>query len=472
MNDETIRLIIDLANSSKDTAELSTRLRELKTTTETAGDSVDKLEKKTEQLGKTGVKTGQSLLQGGRVVQDFAQGGLGGILNNIEGLTVALGMGPGMAGVLTVLGVVALTAGPAIKSFFQGWADGSNEVPKSADAIERLTDRIKDNAEALDGLKKKQALTNTELATFNRLTGEQIGNQKALDAAKKEQAAEKKLDEVRPQGAAEAERGRAEELQAQFGGRQDEIAGIMDKNIQADIDRITKQIRMYQLNIKGEPTDQDKSRVRGWQKQLVALSQQQQRGSKSILAGAMVGGKEEDIRAAMERLPMLEGLPGADVRRGMAGVLPENIAAADKADEKFQAGLDERSEAVKRRNERARATEEGRKRALAAEKQQTEEENNRQQARDKAHDETRRMSNQAAAAGQAQSAAGSSHVMQRLQQVPNNATEIQAALIMAQNQIALDAQIRADQQYLLALARRAQGNIAATNRSNQTIGPP
>ena len=132
MNDETVPLDPRHGRIGANVEEVTTRLR-------TLDSELDKAAVSTEKLGSKMAGTGQSLLQGGRVVQDFAQGGLGGILNNIEGLTMALGMGPGLAGVLTVLGVVALVAGPAIKGAFAGLIDGSNDIPKSTDGIAQMT---------------------------------------------------------------------------------------------------------------------------------------------------------------------------------------------------------------------------------------------------------------------------------------------------------------------------------------------
>src|SRR4051794_19063564 len=59
-----------------------------------------------EKLGGNSKRSAQGLLDLGRAVQDFQAAGLGGILNNIEGLARGLGMGAGLAGVLTIVGVV------------------------------------------------------------------------------------------------------------------------------------------------------------------------------------------------------------------------------------------------------------------------------------------------------------------------------------------------------------------------------
>ena len=186
MHDEEVKLALNLANSTADVSALNTSLTVL-------DKNLDKAAVSTEKLGSKSVNTGQQLLQTGRVVQDFAQGGLGGILNNIEGLSVALGLGSGLAGVLTVLGVAALVAGPAIKGFFKGLIDGSNDIPKSTDHVKQLGEELKKTTDRLDELTKQQHLTNTELKEFNALSLQQEQIEKRLRASREAEAAKKVL---------------------------------------------------------------------------------------------------------------------------------------------------------------------------------------------------------------------------------------------------------------------------------------
>jgi hypothetical protein len=180
----------------------------------------------TEKLSGGVAGTGQSLLQTGRVIQDFAQGGLGGILNNIEGLTMALGLGSGMAGILTVLGVAALTAGPAIKTAFKNLIDGSNGIPESTDKVKHLGESLKTTTERLEELRKQQSLTNTELAEFNRLTIEQVRLEKEEKAARAAKSLEETLNPEQRKGADVVKR--ATEA---FGGKAvvDQVAKALDR---------------------------------------------------------------------------------------------------------------------------------------------------------------------------------------------------------------------------------------------------
>jgi hypothetical protein len=84
--------------------------------------------KKTMNLGQAG-------LQAGYALQDLTQGGIGGILNNIGGLSMALGGGAGLAGLFTAVGVAAFVAKPYIESFFG--AMDKEKAKETADALEK-----------------------------------------------------------------------------------------------------------------------------------------------------------------------------------------------------------------------------------------------------------------------------------------------------------------------------------------------
>lgn len=114
---------------------LKASMREVKTSVDNLGESLRKA-----KSGMAGF--GQSALQTGRVVQDFVQGGIGGILNNIEGLSQALGGGPGLAGVLTIVGVAAFIAAPHIQKFLDSL---SSDEPKTfAEEMGKIEERIKE----------------------------------------------------------------------------------------------------------------------------------------------------------------------------------------------------------------------------------------------------------------------------------------------------------------------------------------
>ena len=422
INDEIVRLILDIQKSGQtpETIKALEQFRDKAVAADTA----------TQALGKSGVNTGQSLLQTGRIIQDFAQGGLGGILNNIEGATMALGLGAGMGGVLTVLGVVALTAGPAVKSFFKTLIDGSNEVPKVKEGVEGLTQTIKDNGEALDALRKQQSLTNSELKEFNRLTEEQVELEKKLKIAKKEAKDEEKLAGLRPPGEEEAERARAEILQGEVGGKQDEITNIVDQ-------QIVRQHIQAQRSFENLP-EGDPRRLKAMKEAGRLFRLRMTKGAaRDMVRNAVVGGKEADINQVLDFLPRLEGIPGNQFRGGFERALRGD--EPDAEEKEFQRQLDERSEAVRRRNAAAKKKADANKKIDDLNKQGQEGAQIAFDEMDKNREEGIRLARKAAeeaakvrAQQQRQDLSGP-----RLRMVPPNATEHERDQIMLENQLML-----------------------------------
>jgi hypothetical protein len=74
----------------------------------------------------------QGLLNIGRAIDDV-QYGFRGVVNNIEGIVMGLGYGAGVAGALTIAGVLANTFGDDIERAFTSVIDGRTEMQKLAD---------------------------------------------------------------------------------------------------------------------------------------------------------------------------------------------------------------------------------------------------------------------------------------------------------------------------------------------------
>jgi hypothetical protein len=138
MDEQRIKLILDMGASGANVEQVKRKLEELETSLEKTGNKM------------AGV--GQTALQSGRFLQDFAQGGVGGVLNNIEGLAMALGGGPGLAGVLTAVGLAAFFAMPKIKEFFGGMTEATDAVKKLNEQIKEQEERIKKAHEAFEKL--------------------------------------------------------------------------------------------------------------------------------------------------------------------------------------------------------------------------------------------------------------------------------------------------------------------------------
>lgn len=92
---ETQKQMRALGDASPEFAPLKEKAAGLEKQIETLGDSQEKA------AGK-GVNFGQSMLQGSRAVQDFSAAGIPGMVNNVESLASALGLGASAAGGFTL----------------------------------------------------------------------------------------------------------------------------------------------------------------------------------------------------------------------------------------------------------------------------------------------------------------------------------------------------------------------------------
>jgi len=143
-----------------------------------------KLADGSEKLAASSRNMGRSMLESGRIIQDFSQGGLAGVLNNVEGLSLALGGGPGLAGVLTAVGVAAYFATPALKTLWKTVTDGANELPQSKDSVQQLNADLDTTRKRLEELRKEQVFTNKELAEYNKLVAAERTLEREAVAAK------------------------------------------------------------------------------------------------------------------------------------------------------------------------------------------------------------------------------------------------------------------------------------------------
>jgi hypothetical protein len=87
---------------------------------------------------------GLATMETGRIIQDIAQGGIGGALNNIERLTMSLGGGPGLAGVLTGVGVALFLLKPHLTEIAHALGLVGSEADKAADEVGRMEARVKE----------------------------------------------------------------------------------------------------------------------------------------------------------------------------------------------------------------------------------------------------------------------------------------------------------------------------------------
>jgi hypothetical protein len=260
-DDQIIRLVLELAGQEK-ADQLASALGNIGTSARQAEASVDAVDAamaeiaESSEAGARGIakfasaqdrandskKAGaQALIELSRGLQDFQAAGLVGISNNIEGLAASVGKfatggvslaallasPAGIVAGLTLLTTAAIAGGPTVKAYFDALIDGSNKVPEATDNLRRMEDRVKANNEALDDLRKKQSLTNTELATFNRLTQEQVKAEAELGRLRDVEAARKQFGEQATRASKDRAAGVAGAVNA-FGGFDNTVKTFVD----------------------------------------------------------------------------------------------------------------------------------------------------------------------------------------------------------------------------------------------------
>lgn len=138
--------------------------------------SLDKLEQAGNRAKGGIAGLGNSARETGRVVQDFAQGGFGGVINNLEGLATAVGGGPGLAGALTILGTAFLVFKPQINEFLASF---------QTKPIEEFQGRIEELEAKIKGLTEKPFKLSADFKAIE-IAKEQLDElQKGLAAAEK-----------------------------------------------------------------------------------------------------------------------------------------------------------------------------------------------------------------------------------------------------------------------------------------------
>lgn len=218
MSENTFQLELDLGSSAKDAKEVARWIDEMSDSAEdaakglskleTAGDGLGKGLDKVEEANKKATKStndlGQSVLKASHGFQDFVQGGLSGLLNNIPEIVDSVGGSAGLAGALSVVAVAAYIAIPAFTDLYKAIVDGSNDIPKSTDRLKGLNDELKTNKDRLEELGKQTTLTNTELGEYNSLTTKTVDLEKQVNAEKERRNTLDKLRQKEQAGDAES----------------------------------------------------------------------------------------------------------------------------------------------------------------------------------------------------------------------------------------------------------------------------
>lgn len=190
LNDETIKLILDMGSSGKNVEDVRQKLDSL-------GQAVEGVDKKA-RASESGMKGWtQTIIGVGRATQDFVQGGFGAILNNIEQI---FSRAPVVGAVLTGVAALVYAAWSPVVNLFKAWRDGFNEIPGIRDKVKALTGDLEETAKAIDGMAEKGFLTDSELPKYLELLDRQATLEKEIADQKERQAT---FDKARKAAASE-----------------------------------------------------------------------------------------------------------------------------------------------------------------------------------------------------------------------------------------------------------------------------
>jgi hypothetical protein len=304
----------------------------------------DELTAATDKTSKGTANMGRTMLETGRIVQDFAQGGIGGVLNNIEGLVAALGLGSGLAGVLTIVGVgIALLKQP-LMDLASSLLESGEKSKNWGTALQQVDRDLKDVTRELDEYTKKQSLSNEEVDKANELSARQIALEKEKKRLEEEKKNVEKLRGLQTPEEEEARKARTEAVTAALGGgaeRQATVAALATQMSAEDRERLFGERRILQGQL-AAPDLPGVNRLR-LQRQLAAVNQQLERSmrgeafpqfqqrAEALAGGALAGdaGAFNQVLAMMQRGQGFQlGEAGEWTRLQMERGAPAGIAAA------------------------------------------------------------------------------------------------------------------------------------------------
>jgi hypothetical protein len=282
--DEVRRLILEVIGEEK--------VRSLKKATDEERESLERLPKAHRDVG-------YAALEASRGIEDL-QYGLGGVINNIPGLVLALG---GTAGLTAAISLLAVGVNQLVKHWddLAGLFEKRNPFPSAADDAKEFTKELDHVNEKIKEMEKHTSLSNEQLKTFNGLILVQTALERQLADAKQRRADMEKLTGPSKE---EQERGRA--FTEAIGGQGQEVREAMTGQMVKE--------RIAELTRIGGPKESEAEtrRVAGMQ-------------AEQILGFAMRGGVAE--------IEQVRGVVGERTQMGarMTELLPGRVA--ERADE-------------------------------------------------------------------------------------------------------------------------------------------
>jgi len=143
----------------------------LATTAVTLKDRIKSLEGQTRDYSRAALEASHAL-------QDFAQGGVGGVLNNTIGVVEKLGGTAGLAASLNAVAVAAYIAYPFVTALWKSLTDGGEAIPTAVDTLDRLNESLKTSRGRLEEMKSGWGGSAGEVAAYNA----QVAETKRIEA--------------------------------------------------------------------------------------------------------------------------------------------------------------------------------------------------------------------------------------------------------------------------------------------------
>jgi hypothetical protein len=486
MAEENIKLSLDYGTSAKDTLDIAGKLETLKGAAKSVGgEAFGELVSKSIEVGKsfaaiswaadkaekdTKLSFGELKEHGLELFSAFSEKNASGIITGLADIaSLVPPLAPFALGIKAA-GAAAATAWPLIKQ----WVE---QVGKLEDT------KLENAAGALDKYAKALEKTNAALKESDALTAARAADKAAAEAPEKKQKEraeifaeltkgreEKTLDEV------------TEAMDPERADREEKIESIK-ADYAAKLDAMTKKAKAAgRSDIWIELEEKFLQSKAQKQMDAVGNGDKQQKEAEELLAKAKTGDAK-----ALEKLQQV--LPEGSTTREVARMASPEAQDADRAARRDVAEQERRfKEGQARDRARAAANDQVQAqikadiaRKTAETEQQSAAESRGPAAAEKAFNDslesTRRMSNEIQKRGLEQRNKKPPE-QPKLQSVPQDASDVQSMIIMAGNQIGLDASIRADQQQLKAareelrrLAREARSNINNTRTQQTTSGP-
>lgn len=229
-----------------------------------------------DEAGKRVAEMGRAALNASQSLQDFAQGGVGGVLNNlprlaedaakfvpkVDKLAAAFGGPLGLAAAATGVSVALYSLAPLFLKAIDLATRGSEVFPKTAGGLKAMEAEIKANAKSLEDMEANWRGTSAELEKANKLIERNAElERKAAEARKRESKVESMADKE-ADGKLDKEGGEiATEAIARAGGAKKVIGQVAEQTTRESAAVDGAQKELARATAEKEAADRDFARA-------------------------------------------------------------------------------------------------------------------------------------------------------------------------------------------------------------------